>query len=182
MPSITFTLANPNAEGTTEVTLMRSRLDIEADPDLYRITCDTPTKLSEAVSEFNKKTKHHSIGASQPPLTSDEVVAAILRRQASDRDSTDPLLRVASSRMLQIGDELMFTPVLTSEKYHFTVWWIDLRTPGGGLRIRDRTLSSRSLTPDELAWRRFLGRALRPTEGSNRSQKADGAPLRRLPK
>lgn len=147
-PLIRITLISAEEKTETEVSLRRSSADIEADSNLYRVQIEERMSLEQAIREFNYKAEHHSVGKTQPPLTADEVVAAIRGKNAEDNTR---LGEIADTRFLISGEQLSFTPGWITEGNYVTVWWIDLSVKGHGLRIRDRTLSSRKLTSEELA-------------------------------
>ena len=128
--------------------------------------------LDKAIEEFNRKAQANEIGAKQPPLTMEEVVAAIRRwdreKLGPTHGARDEYDEIARSQSLEKNDSISFIdswgPLKIGEEYYyFDVWWIDLRieraevadglgrTPGRfNLRIRDRTISSRKLTPEEV--------------------------------
>ena len=120
------------------------------------------TSLKAAVENFNQKTRTHSIGKTQLPLTEDEVVAAVRgwipeHTPGVTDDVFDQFQEIAESRKLPEGAELSFCPGWTGYRgYRFKVWWIDLSIKTGEktgytFRIRDQKISSRKMTPDELA-------------------------------
>ena len=63
--------------------------------------------LVDAVREFNEKHADHPIGKSQPPLTDEEVVAAILWtidvEKKADIPSVDEFRRIAEKRIMPVG-------------------------------------------------------------------------------
>jgi hypothetical protein len=147
-PLISLTLISPEEETETVVSLRRSSADIESDSTLYYVQIDERKSLEQAVREFNYKAKHHSVGKTQTPLTADEVVSAIRSKNAKGNARLE---EIAETRLLIPGEELSFISGWITEGNYVTVWWIDLRVKGHGLRIRDQTLSSRKLTSEELA-------------------------------
>lgn len=160
-PLVSLTLISPEEKTETEVSLRRSSADIEADSTLYRVQVKERMSLEQAVREFNYKAKHHSVGKTQPPLTADEIVAAIRGKNAEDNTRLE---EIADTRFLIPGEELSFMPGWITEGNYVTVWWIDLRVKGHGLRIRDRTLSSRKLTSEELFSRKLTSEELADRE------------------
>jgi hypothetical protein len=109
--------------------------------------------LAQAVREFNESAKKNAVGKGQPPLTEDEVVAAI-RGWIRDRfPATDDVYgafqKVAHTGALPPGAELSFTTGWRGfNGFDFDVWWVDLTLPvgkGAGYtyRIRDQKLASR---------------------------------------
>lgn len=130
----------------------------------FAVQVDTAetTSLAMAVMEFNAKTRNHSIGKSQLPLTDDEVVAAIrgwIPKQTPG--VTDEIYKqiqeVAESRELPKNTSLSFCSGWTGYRgYAFKVWWVDLTImnsdkTGYTFRIRDQKISSRKMTQAELA-------------------------------
>lgn len=109
--------------------------------------------LDRAVREFNAKAKDNAVGKSQPPLTADEVVAAI-RGWIRERDPVKDYMygefqKIAQRGALPPQAELSFTTGWHGfNGFDFDVWWVDLTVSdgkGGGYtyRIRDQKLSSR---------------------------------------
>ena len=121
-----------------------------------QIRVEDRKKLDDVVAELNKLAANHVIGATQAPLTTDEVVAAI-RRWPHDRKITDEkkkkFVEIADTRMLDAsiapGTRMSFSTGYRTNGHHFTVWWIDLTFDRYTFRIRDRTISSRPMTDEE---------------------------------
>ena len=122
----------------------------------------SPNSLKVAVEGFNTETRTHPIGKSQLPLTEDEVIAAIRgwipeHTPGVTDDVYEQFQQIAESRELPEGASLSFCPGWTGYRgYTFKVWWIDLsiktgENTGYTFRIRDQKISSRKMTPDELA-------------------------------
>jgi hypothetical protein len=120
--------------------------------------------LADAVQGFNARAKSNPIGKDEPPLTEDEVVAAIrgwIREQSPATDQVYSIYQaIADQRRLPTAAALDFCTSWTGHNaHHFDVWWIDLsiRTPetpnslGYNLRIRDRKLRCRPMTAAEEA-------------------------------
>jgi beta-lactamase regulating signal transducer with metallopeptidase domain len=114
--------------------------------------------LAEAVKEFNAKAQSNPIGRSQPPLTEDEVIAAITGWQRDEGIVSDEVYaiyqKIAETRTLPAEATLDSTTSWVMPSRSFDVWWIDLvvkNTPISGYahRIRDVKLRSRPLTPEE---------------------------------
>jgi hypothetical protein len=105
--------------------------------------------LKQAVASFNQEAARNSIGRAEPPLTEDEVVAALRgwdRKQMEVDDPTYAIFqKIADSRNLPRSAKLRFTTGWEYNGYDFTVWWVDLDVAkdGGGytFRIRDRKIS-----------------------------------------
>ena len=133
--------------------------------------------LKDAVEKFNQKAKEDRIGKTQPPLTVAEVLAAIrisrgdLARYTIPDEAKDEYLEIENELSIEELDNIKSTNSLgyfeiKGEVYAFDVWWIDLRikrheiADGFGrkpshfnVRIRENTISSRKLTPEEsLKW------------------------------
>jgi hypothetical protein len=118
------------------------------------------TSLADAVKEFNESFRVKHAGKDQPPLTEDEVVAAI---RGWVREFTPPVTdevydafqKVAETRVLPKGAKIdMINGWKGYRGFSFDVWWIDLRMPVGeksgyAFRIRSRTMSSRPLNEEE---------------------------------
>ena len=115
-------------------------------------TNDGGASLSDAVKQFNAKAAKDPIGAKEPPLTEDEVVAAIrgwIRSETKVDDKTyATYIMIINSRKLPEGASLGFTTGWSGyHGYDFTVWWIDLNVKTGPrtgytYRIRSRLISS----------------------------------------
>jgi hypothetical protein len=114
---------------------------------------DGTTPLAEAVKAFNAAAAAHPVGKQQPPLTGDEVVAAL---RGWDRDrvpAPEEVYRtfqgIADRRSLPRGASLSCITRWTGFRgYDFEVWWVDLSLRTGPntfyvFRIRERKLSCR---------------------------------------
>jgi hypothetical protein len=109
--------------------------------------------LRDAVAAFNERARNDETGKQQPPLTEEEVVAAIRgwirERVKASGEVYAAYQRIADTGRLPEGAELDFTTGWVGFRgYDFDVWWIDLtiRTgPASGYtyRIRDRKLRCR---------------------------------------
>ncbi len=107
--------------------------------------------LDRAVDEFNKRAGKNAIGKFEPPLTSDEVVAAIRgwdRASVPIDDEKFALFeQIAATGQLPLGATLSSTTDWITREYNYRVWWIDLTVMtdvnrGYTFRIRSRILSS----------------------------------------
>lgn len=122
--------------------------------------------LTKAVEGFNGKASTHSIGRTQKPLTEDEVVAAIRgwipkHTPGVADDVYKRFQEIAETGTLPDDAHLTFTTGWTGYRgFKFQVWWVDLSIKldpqqtgvyGYAFRIRDQKISSRKMTPDELA-------------------------------
>ncbi len=125
------------------------------------ITTD-PSSLKAAIEDFNEKALTDPIGKSQPSLTEEEMIAAIRGWVPENTPGVtdeiyDKFQEIAESRSLPDGADLSFCSGWTGYRgYSFNVWWIDLsintgENTGYTFRIRDQKLSSRKMTPEELA-------------------------------
>lgn len=118
--------------------------------------------LSTAVRAFNQEAAANATGRTQPPLTEDEVIAAI-RGWIPEYgpDVTDDVYQqfqeIAESRELPPHTEFSFhTDYRGYRGFNFKVWWIDLKVGNGkrtGLtgytfRIRDQKISSSRINPE----------------------------------
>lgn len=133
-------------------------------PATDMVGATTATPLEEAVRQFNAMTASQKIGKDEPPLTVDEVVAAIRGWIPSEIPVQPEILKIyqeiAESRILPPGAELRATiRWIGYNDYHFDVWWVDLRVGpvqraqrdpvlgyGYVFRIRDRKIHSRPMT------------------------------------
>lgn len=124
------------------------------DPDAIHgtVSIKQAITLDQAVAKLNALSEDHTIGQDQPPLTADEIVAAINRwdfeAPISDK-KREKFKTIAKTRMLNPGDKLQFSTGLWSDGHYFTVWWLDLTVDNYKFRIRDRTISSRPQTLKE---------------------------------
>jgi hypothetical protein len=126
--------------------------------------------LADTVAAFNTEAARDAIGRHEPPLTEDEVVAALrgwIRKRHPVSDDVYKLFQaIAETRQLPEGAELTFTTAWSGyNDLHFDVWWVDLSLSTGQgtgytYRIRDRKIRSRPLTPverEQLQQQRNLG-------------------------
>lgn len=112
------------------------------------------SSLADAVREFNQKARLNPLGSKQPPLTEEEVIAAIRGWIRSDVKASDAVYetyqQIASTGALPANAELGFTTRWTTRNgFDFDVWWVDLTLndfpqpgQGYGYRIRDRKIRS----------------------------------------
>ncbi len=90
---------------------------------------DTP--IAAAVAEFNRLAASNPIGKTQPPLTVDEVIAAIRGFTAEEHPHSEVFLpqfkKMAQTGIIPAGCHLSFICGWTPNKdYDYVVWWIDL--------------------------------------------------------
>lgn len=118
--------------------------------------------LSRAVKQFNERTMKNDTGKTQPALTEDEVVACIrswVQHSSLTNEISSRYQQIADKKILPRDFSLDFHTEMTSDPYHFDVWWIDLtlklpKDPNGliqiySCRLRDRKLRCRFLTEEE---------------------------------
>ena len=121
--------------------------------------------LEDGVKRFNERTKELGVGLDEPPLTKDEVIAAIRgwipKQNPVEAVMLESFQRVAETGILPAGSSFTFTTRWTGYNgYAFEVWWVDLTMPeiandedlpgqqrpvGYTYRIRARTLRSRPM-------------------------------------
>ncbi|MEM9280548.1 MAG: hypothetical protein AAGA96_01860 [Verrucomicrobiota bacterium] len=114
------------------------------------------TQLSEAITSFNEKSKSDSIGASQPPITEEEVVAAILLwERPPNAPISEELLAsfrdIAASKVLP--DNASFESLNGYDRgcsHVFDVWSVRVRMEredgsSYAFVIRERVLGARTL-------------------------------------
>src|SRR4051794_7511422 len=87
--------------------------------------------LAEAVKEFNRRAQEDATGKTQPPLTEDEVVAAIRAWDREQEPATDEIYKayqaIADTKNLPGGATFEFiTKCLGLNNHEFDVWWINL--------------------------------------------------------
>ena len=118
--------------------------------------------LAEAVRTFNVQAATQTLGKAQPPLTEDEVIAAIrwLDADRTEHGVTEAeyaaLLKVAETRQLSPGAELVvLTGYEPNDKIVVTVWSVRLQMPHGenggtyAFPIREQMISSRLIGAEE---------------------------------
>jgi hypothetical protein len=118
---------------------------------------DSPQPLVDAVADFNARAMKDQIGRVQPPLTADEVIAAIrgwIRERTPVDEATYQVFQtIADTGTLPIGADLRFiTRWRGYNGYDFDVWWVDLTVKKGEkagytFRIRDQKIASRPAMP-----------------------------------
>ena len=133
-------------------------------PSSSAVTADpNATPLAAAIKAFNERYSSHPIGKDQPPLTEDEVVAAI--RWWGTKRNNAPVTeaefhefqKIADTRMLPEKAEFeLLTSFRPADQLEFDAWSVRIRMPGGrgtyAYVIRDRWIRSRSLNQQEIAW------------------------------
>jgi len=100
--------------------------------------------LADAVASFNARAKEDSVGRLEPPLTEDEVIAAI-QSQLPTLDASKQVKtiyrEIARTRRIPRRGTLEAMPGFGSGPAQKCVWWINLdvmtsKNAGYGLRIR----------------------------------------------
>jgi hypothetical protein len=119
------------------------------------------TSLAEAVGVFNYLAQWDAIGKTQPPLTEDEVIAALRwallqPRELPISDTTlQALRRIVKSRELPPGFELeVIAHFRPNDQMVFTKWSVRLRIPRQPqgttcISIREQLISSRPIGEEE---------------------------------
>ncbi len=126
------------------------------DPDAKfgRVIVDESQSLADSVAQLNEISQYHNLGKTQEPLTPDEVIGAIRRWSRAleiNAETRAKFDRIAETGMLHAGDELNFSTGLWSDGNYYSVWWLDLTVDNYTFRVRDRTISSRLQTDEEIA-------------------------------
>ncbi|UCG59742.1 MAG: hypothetical protein JSU70_09525 [Phycisphaerales bacterium] len=128
-------------------------------PPAAELPDNTSVSLAKAVRTFNASAASNPIGKEQPPLTTDEVIAAI---RAWSRPKDSPVSeelhrafkRIAATRKLPPSTGLeRITHWDPGDSFVFDVWWVRLAMPkadGGtySFPIRDRLICSRTLVEE----------------------------------
>ncbi len=116
-----------------------------------------PSALDRAVEDFNKRAGKDQVGKFEPPLTADEVVAAIRSWDRTSIPIDDEKFalfeQIAETGHLPIGTTISHTTGWVTRGFHYQVWWIDVNIPtdvnqGITFRIRARTISSQKRTDE----------------------------------
>ena len=112
--------------------------------------------LAEAVKRFNRRAQKDAAGKTQPPLTEDEVVAAIRWWDREEEPVTDDVYQayqaIAATRKLPASAALYFITRCTGPNGdEVDVWWINLEITGPdtgyGFRVRHQMLRYRPAGP-----------------------------------
>jgi hypothetical protein len=87
--------------------------------------------ITAAVEEFNKRAKADSTGSTQPPLTVEELKAAIRGWSETDNPYNDTIFvafqNIVKTGMMPKGSYLYFIPGLVGiNGCNVSVWWINL--------------------------------------------------------
>jgi len=112
-----------------------------------------PGTIATSVNLFNSQAKGDPIGKLQPPLTEQEVIAAIRAWTPAKSDRVadevyDAFQEIAESGWLPEGSQLRYKTKWSGHQgYSFDVWWIDLSIKTGErtgyvFRIRDQKIAS----------------------------------------
>jgi hypothetical protein len=86
--------------------------------------------ISDAVQKFNERASLNPIGKMQPPLTKEEVIAAIRGWMVKEHSGSEVFLKrlqtIARTGIIPKGCYLDFIPGWVSGGYDYKVWWVDL--------------------------------------------------------
>lgn len=121
---------------------------------------DGSTSLADAVGTFNERALKNPIGKEQPPLTEEEVIAAIRwsdldRKQLPVSDEEYRAFRnIADTRRLPKGSEFeVLTGFEPNQKFVFEAWSVRIRMPkengSYAFVIRERMIRSRLIGAEE---------------------------------
>jgi hypothetical protein len=140
---------------------LSARGDGLADVPYYASTTDV--SIAEAVKQFNVRAQADAVGKTQPPLTSDEVIAAIRGWIPEEHPKCEYYLpqfrKIAETGIIPVGSYLDFIPGwIGYQGYDYEVWWVDLFVPGTAeqkaahhagyrFRLRAQMISSRPHRP-----------------------------------
>jgi hypothetical protein len=149
--------------------------------------------VAEAIGDFNTNVKTNSIGAEQPPLTEEEVIAAIrwwdFHRKESPVSDEEFLAfrKIAETHLLPQGAEVeVLTSFEPDDKVTFDAWSVRIKMPrpNGGTYafiIRERMIRSRLIGPEERKviqkWNKSVMRSLQ--RGEYRKEREAAAALDR---
>jgi hypothetical protein len=121
---------------------------------------DGSTSLADAVESFNEKALQDPIGKEQPPLTEEEVIAAI-RWSGLDRNQMPvsdeeyrAFRKIADTRRLPKGSEFeVLTGFEPNQRFVFEAWSVRIRMPKENgtyaFVIRERMIRSRLIGAEE---------------------------------
>ncbi len=103
-----------------------------SDDELARRGYRTDISVDDAVKEFNTRAQRDPIGEKQPPLTAEEVIAAIRgwdrEKEPIDGAAYEKIKKIADTGRMPRGAFLRFIPGWLAYKgYDIDVWWIDLQ-------------------------------------------------------
>lgn len=146
--------------GAQKITVAERVLDAGEDP-----AADQSVSLVDAVRDFNAENKQRGRGQEPPPLTEEEVVAAI-QRSDWKRDTKDVTERefaafkaVAKTRRLPEGAKLEVLTGVQSDAFTTSrLWSIRLIMPAleragtVGFSIRHTVLGEEKIDPEQVAW------------------------------
>jgi hypothetical protein len=131
------------------------------DAQLGALADSDGSSLADAVKSFNQRALADSVGGGQPPLTEEEVIAAIrwsllVRDKLPVSDQTFRALgRIIDTGKLPQGFELEYlSGYEPNEQVEFTVWSVRLRVPREPygttcIAIQEKMISSRLIGPEE---------------------------------
>jgi hypothetical protein len=130
-----------------------------------RRSASRPQHLDAAIAEFNNRASNHPLGRRQPPLSAEEIIAAIEARETThlvdevEYHIAAQLTEIASTRELPPRARLRSLHVWQPSANHYMdVWWVQLlMTDSKGrphfIPIRQSLPHEyRELSPTDLAW------------------------------
>lgn len=134
----------------------RTRLQISLDSQRplgvpEKAAAKEQSALDRAVDEFNAKAGKDPTGKFEPPLTTEEVVAAIRSWDRASIPIDDEKFalfdQIAKTGHMPIGTTIGYTTRWLTPEFNYHVWWVDLNVmtdanQGFTFRMRARTLSS----------------------------------------
>lgn len=145
-----------------------------AGPEIYQRVTSIP--LIDAIANFNARAQSSSVGKYEPPLTENEVIAAIQAQlptlEASPRVKSI-YQKIANTRRLPRGGTFNDIPAYQPRSGpQQIVWWINLevmtgKNTGYGLRIRN--------TDDPVAAKnQIVGKSVMPPDKDQLGDDSDG--------
>jgi hypothetical protein len=135
-------------------------------PDLFRGEAQPGERpLAAAIQEFNLKQRSSEIGRDQPPITEDEVIAALRwwKTKRNEVDLTNEEFQgfqaIADTRILPKEAEFeVLTGFRPNQEFEFDAWSVRIRMPRlskpgtYAFTIRDRWIHSRQLGERQISW------------------------------
>ena len=138
-----------------------SSVNLDQQKNILATSTTGMTSLTEAVRIFNARAKTDPVGKDQPPLTEEEVIAAIRwallnpEELSVSEETLQGLKHVINSRKLQQGFELeVLTDFMPNNQLEVTKWSVSLRIPAEPrgttcISIREKPIRSRLLGEEE---------------------------------
>jgi hypothetical protein len=147
---------------------------VPAVPERGAVAAEQATSLGHAVRDFNKRAPEYKNGKEQPPLTEEEVIAAlrwaVLHRKdlPISEETRQTLERITETKQLPPKFDLeLLTDYEPDGRVVFEVWSIRLRVPREphgtyAITIREAMIRSRVMGPEERKvvseWSRIFSR------------------------